>query len=118
MFRPISTLDRYVDLPLDERLRHAVAQWRSRHGMSARRFGIKALGDPIFVFSHTRGRSVQFATADQRRPVWGHRGETNPQAVHSGVRKLRRKLGDDARNPRYILGERGLGYRMPEPDDT
>ena len=53
-----------------------------------------------------------------QRRVWGDRGGSNPQAVHSAVRKLRRKLGDDAKNPRYILGERGLGYRMPGPDDT
>ena len=50
-----------------------------------------------------------------RRRVWGP-GKGDPQAVRSAVTKLRRKLGDDARNPRYILGERGLGYRMPEPD--
>lgn len=29
-----------------------------------------------------------------------------------------RKLGDDTRNPRYILGERGMGYHMPEPDEA
>ena len=50
-----------------------------------------------------------------QRRVWGE-GKGNPDAVRSAIRKLRRKLGDDARNPRYILGERGLGYRMPEPD--
>ena len=50
-----------------------------------------------------------------QRRVWGE-GRGNPDAVRSAIRKLRRKLGDDARNPRYILGERGLGYRMPEPD--
>ena len=50
-----------------------------------------------------------------QRRVWGP-GKGDPQAVRSAVTKLRRKLGDDARNPRYILGERGLGYRMPEPD--
>ena len=50
-----------------------------------------------------------------QRRVWGP-GRGDPQAVRSAVTKLRRKLGDDARNPRYILGERGLGYRMPEPD--
>ena len=53
-----------------------------------------------------------------RRRVWGESAASNPQAVHSAVRKLRRKLGDDARNPRYILGERGLGYRMRGPDDA
>ena len=50
-----------------------------------------------------------------RRRVWGP-GRGDAQAVRSAVTKLRRKLGDDARNPRYILGERGMGYRMPEPD--
>ena len=48
-----------------------------------------------------------------QRRVWGP-GKGDPQAVRSAVTKLRRKLGDDARNPRYILGERGLGYRMPD----
>ncbi|MDE0390602.1 MAG: response regulator transcription factor, partial [Rhodospirillales bacterium] len=52
-----------------------------------------------------------------QRRVWGP-GKGDPQAVRSAVTKLRRKLGDDARNPRYILGERGLGYRMPEPDEA
>ena len=52
---------------------------------------------------------------DLLRRVWGP-GKGDPQAVRSAVTKLRRKLGDDARNPRYILGERGMGYRMPEPD--
>ena len=51
------------------------------------------------------------------RRVWGGRDSANPQAVRSAVRKLRRKLGDDAGQPRYILTERGLGYRMPKPDE-
>ena len=33
--------------------------------MSARRFGAEALGDPDFVFSQARGRSVRLATADR-----------------------------------------------------
>ena len=52
------------------------------------------------------------------RRVWGGRGRSNPQAVRSAVRKLRRKLGDDAGRPKYILTERGLGYRMPRPDES
>ena len=50
------------------------------------------------------------------RRVWG--GKSNPQAVRSAVTKLRRKLGDDATDSKYIMSERGLGYRMPEPDKT
>ncbi len=51
------------------------------------------------------------------RRVWGGRAGGNQQAVRSAVRKLRRQLGDDAGRPKYILTERGLGYRMPKPDE-
>ena len=40
------------------------------------------------------------------------------ETLRSAVTRLRRKLGDDARKPRYVIGERGLGYRMPEADGT
>ena len=50
------------------------------------------------------------------RRVWGEKGGGNMEALRSAVTKLRRKLGDNARKPRYVIGERGLGYRMPEPD--
>ena len=48
--------------------------------------------------------------------VEGNGQHTLVRAI-AGIRRLRRKLGDDARNPRYIFSERGLGYRMPGPDD-
>ena len=64
MFTHMATLELPSDMPLDDLLRRAVAAWRERHGMSARRFGVEALGDPDFVFSQTRGRSVRLATAD------------------------------------------------------
>ena len=35
--------------------------------------------------------------------------------VRTLVKQLRRKLGDAARRPRYIVNERGVGYRMPRP---
>ena len=35
------------------------------------------------------------------------------EALRSAVAKLRRTLGDDVRKPRYVIGVRGLGYRMP-----
>ena len=47
--------------------------------------------------------------------VWGpeYAGET--ALVPSSIRNLRRKLGDDARPPRYIFTEPQVGYRMPRP---
>ena len=67
----------------------------------------------LHALSLDAGGATTFEALQRR--VWGP-GRGDPQAVRSAVTKLRRKLGDDARNPRYILGERGLGYRMPEPD--
>ena len=49
------------------------------------------------------------------RQVWGEKDTGDPEPVRNFVRKLRRKLGDDAAEPTYILNERGVGYRMPEP---
>ncbi len=49
--------------------------------------------------------------------VWGP-----GQLGHSGpirpiVKNLRHKLSDDARNPRYILTEPRVGYRMPKSEE-
>ena len=69
----------------------------------------------LHALSLDAGGATTFEALQRR--VWGP-GRGDPQAVRSAVTKLRRKLGDDARNPRYILGERGMGYRMPEPDEV
>ena len=61
----MTTIEPHTDMTLDDRLRRDVAAWRARHGVSARRFGMDALGDPGFVASQIRGRSVRLATADR-----------------------------------------------------
>ena len=61
----MAALDPHPDTPLDDLLRSAVSAWRERHGVSARRFGAEALGDPDFVSSQARGRSVCLVTADR-----------------------------------------------------
>ena len=51
------------------------------------------------------------------RQVW--RGRTNDtKLVRTVVKNLRRKLGDDASRPLYVVTERGIGYRIARPDDT
>ena len=48
------------------------------------------------------------------RQAWGrYKGFVDPKLVHAVVKRLRRKLGDDAARPAYILNERSVGYRMP-----
>jgi two-component system KDP operon response regulator KdpE len=50
------------------------------------------------------------------RQVWGPEYSGESELVRSFIRNLRRKLGDDARNPRYILTEPQVGYRKARPD--
>ena len=47
------------------------------------------------------------------RHVWGEHAASDAHPVRTAVKKLRRKLGDQARNPTYVFTERGVGYRMP-----
>lgn len=44
------------------------------------------------------------------RRVW--KGYVGKGAVRTVVKRLRRKLGEEADSPRYIFSERGVGYRM------
>ena len=67
------------------------------------------------VLSLSAGRVV---TSDALlRQAWGGRESANPKVLRAFVKTLRRKLGDDAARPAYIFNERGVGYRMAEPDD-
>jgi len=49
--------------------------------------------------------------------VWSGRSNADANLVRIFVRNLRRKLGDSAASPAWILNERGVGYRMPAPSD-
>ena len=51
------------------------------------------------------------------RRVWDGRDYADENLVRAYVRRLRVKLGDDARDPAYIINERGVGYRMARPGD-
>jgi DNA-binding response OmpR family regulator len=48
--------------------------------------------------------------------VWGYPPEAgDPAQVRNGVKRLRKKLGDDVSAPRYIATVRGVGYRWVAP---
>ena len=55
------------------------------------------------------------ATATLLRQVWRRR---EADRVRTAVRRLQRKLGDNASTPAYIFNEPGVGYRMPSPRDA
>jgi two-component system KDP operon response regulator KdpE len=44
--------------------------------------------------------------------VWGPGYAGQYEVLRAFVRTLRQKLGDDARRPRFVISERGVGYRM------
>ena len=74
--------------------------------------------DLLRVLSINAGRVLTYGSL--LRQAWGRRRPeaTDPKLVRAVVRRLRRKLGDDAANPAYIRNQHGVGYRMPSPDDT
>jgi DNA-binding response OmpR family regulator len=44
--------------------------------------------------------------------VWPYDADASPDSVKWYIWRLRNKIEEDARNPRYILTERGIGYRF------
>ena len=65
------------------------------------------------VLSLNAGRVSSYE--DLLRRVWSGKGYRDPKLVRAFIKKLRRKLGDDAARPAYIRTERGVGYRMGTP---
>ena len=64
----------------------------------------------LFELSANAGRVMTYDRLLQR--VWGLRGSGDSRRVRTAAKQLRRKLGDDANNPTYILNEPRVGYRM------
>ena len=48
--------------------------------------------------------------------VWGGRSDGDLRPMRTMMGKLRRKLGEDVENPRYIFTEPRVGYRMPRSE--
>ncbi len=62
--------------------------------------------------SRNGGRVVTYENL--LRLVWGEKSGGDLRPMRTVVKKLRRKLGDDADNPTYIFTEPRVGYRMPK----
>ena len=61
------------------------------------------------------GRVLTYDTLLRR--VWSSRNSADTNLVRIFVRNLRSKLGDNAADPTWIFNERGVGYRIAEPDE-
>lgn len=48
--------------------------------------------------------------------VWGYSGEGDRELVRGLISRLRSKIEEDPKNPRYILTIPGIGYRLHNPE--
>ena len=71
--------------------------------------------DLLRAFSVNAGRVITYDSL--LRQVWGKQERSDPQLVRTYVKRLRRKIGDDADNSSYIFTVRGVGYRMARPSE-
>lgn len=70
--------------------------------------------DLLACLFEQKGRTVTWQELLKR--VWGHRqpDKSDLNTLRSCIRRLRQKLGDNARSPRYIVNRWGEGYRLGE----
>ena len=66
----------------------------------------------LFELSVNAGRVLTFDALLDR--VWGLGRSGERGSVRTYVKRLRRKLGEDAGGPKYIFAEPRVGYRMPK----
>ena len=64
----------------------------------------------LYELSVSPGRVLTHDVLLQR--IWGLYSSGDPRLVRTLVKRLRRTLGDDANNPRYLFTEPGVGYRI------
>ena len=69
----------------------------------------------LFELSVAAGRVVTNGQLLQR--VWGLDKSGGSGPVRNIIKRLRRKLKDDATNPTYIFNDPRVGYRMPRGDE-
>lgn len=64
----------------------------------------------LYLLMLHQGQTLPTATIVER--VWGYAGEGSAELVRGLVRRLRRKLGENARSPRFLITLPGVGYRL------
>ena len=75
----------------------------------------------LYQLVRNAGRVLPFDTLLSK--VWGDEYRGDMDYLKTYVSRLRKKLGDDSENPRYIMTERSVGYRFarlaaPSADST
>ncbi len=69
----------------------------------------------LLQFIHYQGRVL--SPEELLENVWGASYREDKEVLWVSISRLRQKLEDDPRQPRYIVTRQGLGYTMPYLDD-
>lgn len=64
----------------------------------------------LFFLVRNRGRTVPYERILEA--VWGEEWKDDKNILKAYIYRLRCKIEDNPRSPRYILAERGIGYRF------
>jgi len=67
----------------------------------------------LLVLAENKGRALTHRQILEK--IWGAEYHNDLDYVKLFVYRLRRKIETDPENPRYILSERGIGYRFVNP---
>jgi len=64
----------------------------------------------LYLLLLHQGQTLPTATIVER--VWGYAGEGSAELVRGLIGRLRRKLAEDVRSPRFVVTVQGVGYRL------
>ena len=67
----------------------------------------------LLLLAENKGRALTHRQILEK--IWGAEYRSDVDYVKLFVYRLRRKIETDPQNPRYILSERGIGYRFVDP---
>lgn len=98
----------FGDLQIDTASRNVEVGGKRAH-LTAKEF------DLLLHFARNPGRV--YSRTDLLDSVWGYAYEGYEHTVNSHINRLRNKIEDDPRKPRFVLTVWGVGYRFAEAEE-
>jgi DNA-binding response OmpR family regulator len=112
-------MERIGAMPADEPIDHAglaIDQARRTVAVDGTRIELTPLEFEILL-TLARTPGVVFTREQLMDKVWGYRDYAGGRVVDSHVARIRRKLGEDGAEPRFIRTVHGVGYAFREPGE-
>jgi len=113
-------MERIGALPADEPIDHAglaIDQARRTVAVDGSQIQLTPLEFEILL-TLARTPGVVFTREQLMDKVWGYRDYAGGRVVDSHVARIRRKMGEDGAEPRFIRTVHGVGYAFREPAEA